>query len=209
MSEIKENLKELVRSIASTTKQKVSAYNLANEKEDLFTAIGSKVYQLWKDGEAIPECLTEDLVKIVEIEEAIKVIQETQNSNPSEENPVYSDTPAEDRDAPSCPQAAEYAAKDDGDVPVIKVEDEEDSEPEDCPLSSAINDLFEKIPPVDKMKEKVNNSLDELGANLRKFSGKFEKELNEFAERMSEKADTVTPEKKTEDPGENGPSDTP
>lgn len=133
MSEIKENLKELVRSIASTTKQKVSAYNLANEKEDLFTAIGSKVYQLWKDGEAIPECLTEDLVKIVEIEEAIKVIQETQNSNPSEENPVYSDTPAEDRDAPACPQAAEHAAKDDGDVPVIKVEDEEDSEPEDCP----------------------------------------------------------------------------
>lgn len=209
MSEIKENLKELVRSIASTTKQKVSAYNLANEKEDLFTAIGSKVYQLWKDGEAIPECLTEDLVKIVEIEEAIKVIQETQNSNPSEENPLYSDTPAEDLDAPACPQAAEYAAKDDGDVPVIKVEDEEDIEPEDCPLSSAINDLFEKIPPVDKMKEKVNNSLDELGANLRKFSGKFEKELNEFAERMSEKADTATPENKTEDPGKNGPYDTP
>ena len=208
MSEVKENLKELIRSIASTTKQKVSAYNLANEKEDLFTGIGSKVYEMWKQGETIPECLTEDLVKIVEIEETIKAMQEAQGSDASEETPVYSDTPAEAQAAPGFAQAAEYAAKDDGDVPVIEVEDEE-GEPENCPLSSAINDLFEKIPPVDKMKEKVNNSLDELGANLRKFSGKFEKELNEFAERMSEKADTVTPDKKTEDPEENGPSETP
>ena len=70
-------------------------------------------------------------------------------------------------------------------MPVIRVEDAGDEEgPEPCPLSSAINDLFEKMPPVDKMMDKVNSSLDDLGENLRKFSGEFDKQLNEFAEQM-------------------------
>ena len=49
---------------------------------------------------------------------------------------------------------------------------------------AAINDLFEKVPPVDKMMDKVNNSLDELGDSLRKFSGEFDRQLDEFTDQM-------------------------
>ena len=74
-------------------------------------------------------------------------------------------------------------------VPVIEVEnDEEDKEDEAgqeaCPLSSAINDLFENMPQVDKMMDKVNSSLDELGENLLKFSGEFGKQLDDFTDKM-------------------------
>jgi len=90
------------------------------------------------------------------------------------------------------PAAVEYAARDNSDVPVIEVEKTEDSEENtfaDCPLSSAINDLFEKMPPVDKMMDKVNSSLDELGDNLKKFTDDFGKELDEFTDRMMNKND--------------------
>jgi hypothetical protein len=40
------------------------------------------------------------------------------------------------------------------------------------------------MPPVDKMVDRVNNSLDDLGENLRKFSGEFDKQLNKFADQM-------------------------
>ena len=73
------------------------------------------------------------------------------------------------------------------DIPVLKVEPSDKTEEHDyadCPLSSAINDLFENMPPVDKMMDKVNNSLDELGDNLRKFSGDFEKQLNQITDEI-------------------------
>ena len=34
------------------------------------------------------------------------------------------------------------------------------------------------------MMDKVNNSLDELGDSLRKFSGEFDRQLDEFADQM-------------------------
>ena len=89
------------------------------------------------------------------------------------------------------PAAAEYAAKDDSDVPVIEIEEEaEKDKVGECPLSSAINDLFENMPPVDKMVDKVNSSLDDLGENLRKFSSDFDKKLKDFSDQMMEKDDS-------------------
>ena len=84
------------------------------------------------------------------------------------------------------PLAAEYEAMDDRDIPVIEVERQEEkySEEDRSPLSTAINDLFEQIPPVDKMAEKVNASLDEMGENLRKFSGEINKGLDQIAEQL-------------------------
>ena len=40
------------------------------------------------------------------------------------------------------------------------------------------------MPQVDKMMDKVNTSLDELGENLLKFSGEFGKQLDDFTDRM-------------------------
>ena len=193
MSEIGENLKNLVlkgievigtkaNDIASSAKQKVGEFNLANEQKDLFSNIGSKVYELFKQGAE----LTEELKKAAEIEEKLEGIRaEKETDTDCTEIPSYAEATS-DAAAPEVPAVAEYAAKDDGDIPVIEVEEpekEDESMPE-CPLSSAINDLFEKMPPVDKMVDKVNNSLDELNDNLRKFSGEFDKQLSDFADQM-------------------------
>ena len=188
MSEIGENLKNLVlkgievigtkaNDIASSVKQKVGEFNLANEQKDLFSNIGSKVYELFKQGADLPAELTEEKL------EGIRAEKETDTD--CTEIPSYAEATS-DAAAPEVPAVAEYAAKDDGDIPVIEVEEpekEDESMPE-CPLSSAINDLFEKMPPVDKMVDKVNSSLDELNDNLRKFSGEFDKQLSDFADQM-------------------------
>ena len=136
-----------------------------------------------KDGKAD---LLSKLKKAAEIEEKLERIRtEKETDTDRTEIPSYAE-PMSDVAAPEVPAAAEYAAKDDGDIPVIEVEEpeKEDESMPDCPLSSAINDLFEKMPPVDKMVDKVNSSLDELNDNLRKFSGEFDKQLSDFADQM-------------------------
>ena len=213
MSEFGQNLKDLVKkgieaissgaeSLASTTRQKVTEYNLSNEKEDLFTAIGSKVYELWKQGVKFPDSLTDELEKAAEKEKALDALhadspETAETDSDLQEDTVYDDTPVS-REEPEIKHsesvASEFAAKNDGDIPVIRVEGEnsdrdDPDEPVNCPLSSAINDLFEKMPPVDKMVDRVNSSLDDLGENLKKFTGEFDRQLNDFADQMMGKDD--------------------
>ena len=198
MSEIGENLKNLVlkgievigtkaNDIASGARQRVGEFNLANEQKELFSAIGNKVFEMFRQGADLPGELAEELKKAAEIEEKIiRIRAENEAGENAEETPSYAETPADEKAAPEMPDAAEYAARDDGDIPVIEVEEPEkdDEDMPDCPLSSAINDLFEKMPPVDKMVDKVNSSLDELNDNLRRFSGEFDKQLSDFADQM-------------------------
>lgn len=79
MSEIGENLKSFLKKgievignkasdLASNAKQKVGEYNLANEKKDLFSAIGSKIYDNYLNGDTVPEGLEEELTRITEID---------------------------------------------------------------------------------------------------------------------------------------------
>lgn len=206
MSEIGENLKSFLKKgievignkasdLASNAKQKVGEYNLANEKKDLFSAIGSKIYDNYLNGDTVPEGLEEELTRITEIDQELEAIRaekekagESAESNagePGERVQTEEEVSAEE------PAAAEYAAKDDSDVPVIEIEEEaEKDKVGECPLSSAINDLFENMPPVDKMVDKVNSSLDDLGENLRKFSSDFDKKLKDFSDQMMEKDDS-------------------
>ena len=198
MSEIGENLKNLVlkgigvigtkaNDIASGAKQKVGEFNLANEQKELFSAIGRKVFEMFRQGADLPGELAEELKKAAEIEEEIiRIRAEKEAGENAAKTPSYAETPADEKAAPEMPDAAEYAARNDGDIPVIEVEEPEkdDEDMPDCPLSSAINDLFEKMPPVDKMVDKVNSSLDELNDNLRRFSGEFDKQLSDFADQM-------------------------
>lgn len=201
MSEIGDNLKNLVmkgievignkaESIASNAKQKVGEFNLVNEQKDVFSVIGSKVYEMSRQGIAFPDELKDDLMKASEISEELEKIRAEKEAEKSveetEEETSYAEPERTDVPAKGV-SAAEYAAENDTDVPVLEVDEtseKEDDEFADCPLSSAISDLFEKMPPVDKMMDKVNSSLDELGDNLRKFSGEFDKQLNEFADQM-------------------------
>ena len=209
MSEIGENLKNIVMkgieaignkasNIASNAKQKVGEFNLANEQKELFCTIGSKVLELSKQGIEFPEDLKEDLEKAAGIGEELDRIraekeaaEKAAEKEEAEEITEYREASADETNI-EIPAAAEYAAKDDRDVPVIDTEEADDAEENafaDCPLSSAINDLFEKMPPVDKMMDKVNSSLDELGDNLKKFSDSFGKQLDEFADQMMDNHD--------------------
>lgn len=204
MSEFGENLKNMVKKgietigikagdLAAGAKQKVNAFNLAGEKNDLLSSIGKKVYEQFLESGNVPEGLEEELKKIAEIDKELEEIRAAKN----EENEEAEDGKAgeagkrEETEEPSLdmPSAVEFVAKDDRDVPVIEI-GEEEKEVEDCPLSSAINDLFEKMPPVDKMMDKVNNSLDDLGENLRRFSSDFDRQLNEFSDQMMGKDDS-------------------
>jgi len=202
MSEIGENLKSFLKKgievigskasdLASNAKQKVGEYNLANEKKDLFCAIGSKIYEKFLNGETVPEGLEEELSRITEIEkelEAIRAEKEKAGENAEETaGEAGKRAQTEDKSIVEEPAATEYTAKDDTDVPVIEIDETENEEVKDCPLSSAINDLFENMPPVDKMVDKVNSSLDDLGENLRKFSSDFDKQLNDFSDQMTGK----------------------
>ena len=206
MSEIGENLKSFLKKgievignkasdLASNAKQKVGEYNLANEKKDLFSAIGSKIYDNYLNGDTVPEGLEEELTRITEIDQELEAIRaekekagesaESDAGEPGERVQTEEEVSAEE------PAAAEYAAKDDSDVPVIEIEEEaEQDKVGECPLSLAINDLFENMPPVDKMVDKVNSSLDDLGENLRKFSSDFDKKLKDFSDQMMEKDDS-------------------
>ena len=205
MSEIGENLKNILKKgieaigskasdLASNAKQKVGEYNLTNQKNDLFSAIGRKVYELSLSGAAVPEGLEDELKQIAEIDSELEKIREEKKSEGTSEDSGEDAGDAgirttEEEPFSAEPTAAEYAAKSDTDVPVIEIEEEEKAV-EECPLSSAINDLFENMPPVDKMVDKVNSSLDDLGENLRKFSSEFDKQLNEFSDQMMGKDDS-------------------
>ena len=203
--------------LAAGAKQKVGEYNLANEQKDVFSDIGSKVFELSKQGVAFPEELQEDLKKAAEIgaeldriraekEAAEKAKQEAAEKEAVEKETAAKEaeagaTDTENREAPEYreapvmemptfdgPVAAAYAARDDRDIPMISVEEPEKKDDgrdfADCPMSAAINDLFEQMPPVDKMMDKVNSSLDELGENLKKFSDEFDRQLNDFSDQM-------------------------
>ena len=228
MSEFGGSLKSIVKKsiealgnkasdLAAGAKQKVGEYNLANEQKDIFSDIGSKVFELSKQGVAFPEELQEDLKKAAEIgaeldriraekEAAEKAKQEAAEKEAAEkenaakeaeagakdtenkEAPEYREAPVMEMPAFDGPVAAAYAARDDRDIPVISVEEPEKKDDggdfADCPMSAAINDLFEQMPPVDKMMDKVNSSLDELGENLKKFSDEFDRQLNDFSDQM-------------------------
>jgi len=204
MSETVQNLKNIVmkgievisnkaNDFASGARQRVDVYNLENKREELLTSIGSHVFSLSEKGTLFPDEIEEVLKEIRTIDAELSSIQAAgkQEGKPAEESaetdraPVYEE-PAADSIPDEEPSAAEYTAENDTDIPVIQVEtdQEEQKDTESCPLSSAINDLFEKTPQMDKMMDKVNNSLDELGDNLLKFSGEFDRQLNDFADQM-------------------------
>ena len=208
MSEFGQNIRNLVKkgieaigstaeNLASSTKQKVEEFNLSNQIQEIYAQIGSKVCEMYKKGVEFPSDLAEDLHRASEAEKELELLKDKKDlseENGSHEESVQS-TLEENTPSFSDEQTAavDYASNDDHDIPVIRVDEsteaEEDRIPENTPLSSAINDLFENMPPVDKMVEKVNSSLDDLGDSLRKFSGDFDKQLNDFADQMMGKND--------------------
>lgn len=208
MSEFGQNLKNIVlkgidligakaNDIATTARQKVDVFNLENEKKDLLEKIGNQVYELYGQGTDFPAPILETLQQVHDIDLQLSETRKVENEEKKEVSDTAADDPEEgtssgtwtenpEKDVISGSDVAVYTAGDDHDVPVIEVDEDSEDEEEKCPLSSEINDLFENIPSVDKMVGKVNSSLDELGESLRKFSGDFGRQLDEFTDKMME-----------------------
>ena len=83
-------------------------------------------------------------------------------------------------------EAAEVAAQGDhgeNDIPVPEVSQKGPAG--DGSLSDTINELFEKVPSVESMAEKMNSALDQMGSNLKQFSEKMDQHLDRFSEQVS------------------------
>ena len=194
MADIGENIKTFMKkgleaiestanSIAETTRQKVDEINLQNRKNEVMCGLSQKLYDLWLQGEKLPESLIPDLEEIVRLDEEIRLSK----------NVTEPENEKQGADEPEIIQEKEIEQKENGipDIPVIEVkkpdeaetnEKEEGADP--CPFSSAIDDLFKGSDKMDHMAEKVNSSLDEMGENLRKFSQNFGKELSDMADEL-------------------------
>lgn len=193
--------------LASNTRQKINTINLQNQKKELLEQLGTKAYSCWKNGGAFPEELKGIFLEILEIDELLQNGKKTDSpavpseinespepSEPEDTKVDHTEDQPEDHsetDTPvSCPQEDEKvtAAQESNEAEkesVDTVTEEPEQKPADksvSPLSSAINALFDDIPPVDKMADKVNSSLDEMGEQIRKFSSELSRQITDFAD---------------------------
>ncbi len=87
-------------------------------------------------------------------------------------------------------QPAKPVIQDEPKVPVIHVEPIEEDEPAVSPLSSAINELFEKVPSAVEASEKVNQAIDSLGEELKKCSDALDEKLEELSQKIDPDQDS-------------------
>lgn len=178
--------------IAESTRQKVNEINTGVRKKELYETLGEQTYIAWLNGTEFPDSLTETLRELLQLDRQDK--QDSGTGSPEQDSAGEPAEP-EEPEAPAEPEEPEepgepeepVSAPDEDDsagIPVIDVPETEKPEKIDEPLSSAINSLFEQMPPVDQMADKVNASLDEMGEQLKKFSDHFGKQLNDMADEL-------------------------
>ena len=172
--------------IAENTRQKVNDINTGVRKKELYETLGEQTYIAWLNGTEFPDSLTETLRELLQLDrqgtEAGSPVQDSaeEPAEPEEpEEPAEPEEPGEPEEPVSAPDADDSA-----EIPVIDIPETEKAEKIDEPLSNAINSLFEQMPPVDQLAEKVNASLDEMGEQLKKFSDDFGKQLNDMADEL-------------------------
>ena len=184
--------------IAENTRQKVNDINTGVRKKELYETLGEQTYIAWLNGTEFPDSLTETLRELLQLDR-----QGTETGSPAQDSaeepaePEEPEEPAEpeepgEPEEPAEPEEPEEpeeqvsasAADDSAEIPVIDVPETEKPEKIDEPLSNAINSLFEQMPPVDQLADKVNASLGEMGEQLKKFSDHFGKQLNDMADEL-------------------------
>ena len=194
MSDFGQNLRELVSkgmeaigntasNIASTTRQKVNELNVSARKKELYEALGEQVYIAWLNGEEFPDSMAESLRELLRLDQQSHTGGEESTAEASEEQEQAFAEPAEEPEPPEEPVPVPDADEPAG-IPVIEVPETEKPEKPNDPLSSAINSLFEQMPPADQLADKVNASLDEMGEQLKKFSDSFGKQLNDMTDEL-------------------------
>ncbi len=190
--------------IATNTKSKVDEINLVNRRAEILRDFGNKAYALWQKGERFPEELDTQLEELSRLDEQLNVMRAERLAGvkvaeeAKEAVDEAADEAAEDAEkageqleeaAETVQDAAEdlqEAAEDAADsVPVIRVENPEEAEkPAADQLSSAINELFDKVPDAQEVTDKVNDALDSLQEGLQSLSSKVDQELDKLDDRI-------------------------
>ncbi len=194
MSDFGLNIRELVskgmeaigntaNSIASSTRQKVNELNISARKKELYEALGEQVYIAWLNGEEFSDSMAESLRELLRLDQQSHTSGEESAAETTEVQDEVPPEPAEKPESPEEPAPVTDKDKPAG-IPVIEVPETEKPEKPNDPLSSAINSLFEQMPPADQLADKVNASLDEMGEQLKKFSDSFGKQLNDMTDEL-------------------------
>ena len=110
------------------------------------------------------------------------------SETPEPEMPGDSREDIEDADRPAEPVV--QAEPNEPKIPVIHVETFEEAEPAVSPVSSAINELFERIPSADEAAEKVDRAIDSLGEDLKKYSDSLDEKLEDLSRRINSDQET-------------------
>ena len=187
-----EAISNTATNIAESTRQKVNELNSDARKQELYAEVGKQVYIAGLEGAEFPDSITDSLRELLRLDRQDKPDSETVSPEQcSAEEPAEPEETAEPEE-PAEPEAysepeepvSAPGTDDSAEIPVIDVPETEKPEKIDEPLSNAINSLFEQMPPVDQLADKVNASLDEMGEQLKKFSDHFGKQLNDMADEL-------------------------
>ncbi len=185
--------------IANNTKFKLDEMNLVNRKREILNDFGAFAYTLWQKGERFPEELEKLLTEVSSIEEKLNDLRTEHFAGVvSQEEPLHTDektvsgsetdrgeaVPTETKE--EVLHVTENSEEAEESVPSIRVENPSGTEEEKSPLSSVINDLFDKPPQVDDMAEKMNTALDSLGDSLKEFSKKIDEGLNDIQKNLND-----------------------
>lgn len=214
MSEFGQNIRDMVSkgmeaigstasSIAAGTKQKMTILAINSRKRELFGILGEKIYFAWKQGKPIDSVAVAELKELDELELQIHSIESAKSKNDiaAEKSETEEKSVCTDSSYPIVPDSSEAGndrkknETDETDQPAIHESDMPEKpfadsdqisvETEDMnPLSSAINALFDQIPQVDQMADKVNASLNEMGEQLKQFSADLGKQIADMADEL-------------------------
>jgi hypothetical protein len=197
MSDIGQNIRELVTkgmeaigntasNIAAGTRQKVNEINTGARKKELYESLGKQTYIAWLNGTEFPDPMTDILRELLQLDGLNS--SGKKETVPEPEEPEKADEAEAPEEQEACGEPDEPVSvpgsDDSHEIPYIEVPESDKPEKVDEPLSSAINSLFEQMPPVDQLADKVNASLDEMGEQLKKFSDHFGKQLNDMADEL-------------------------
>ena len=144
-------------SIANNTRYKVDEVTIQNRRREVIGDLASKAYALWLKGEKFPEQMTGML-------EELKHLDEQLNDMRAEKYALSGKAAVQDISSGEAPMENEDP------------DDEEDEDDgafvipgDDSPVRSQINDLFDGTSSVDKMADKVNNTLEQMSERIRCF----------------------------------------
>ncbi len=208
-----ESIGNAAANIANNTKTKVNEMSMVNRRNEILADFGNRAYGLWLKGEKFPEELDELLRELKTLDEKLNDLRTEKYANIKQKKeeaaaPVLevkeeadaSDAdgaPAEEESAPSeeeenTPSPEEENTDSAGEeapekeVPVIRVEKEGEAPKTPAPVSSAIDDLFNKIPDTAQVHEKVDGMIDSLEDGLGRISSEIDKDLDKLTEKIKE-----------------------